>query len=32
MRKGEIIAKLDEKELVRVFLEEVEKAAGEEEA
>lgn len=30
MRKGEIVAKLDEKELVKVFLEEVEKAAREE--
>lgn len=30
MRRGEIVAKLDEKELVKVFLEEVEKAAREE--
>ena len=32
MRKGEIVAKLDEKELVKVFLEEVEKAALENES
>lgn len=31
MRKGEVVAKLDEKELVKVFLEEVEKAATENE-
>ncbi len=29
MRKGEVVARLDEKELVKVFLEEVEKAASE---